>query len=168
MKRLIFTFIIIIPLWAEAQSTPSSTFTLEQCVAYALENTPDVKNARVDEQIALAKVRETRGIGLPQVDASVGLTHNQKLPRFFASYQTAQGFSGINEETQRPNLDLPGVDPGDVVASQNFFQLPSSGTAGITINQILFNSSYLVGLKAASTYKELAYRTTEQTEIQKV
>ncbi|WP_276369898.1 TolC family protein [Chryseolinea sp. H1M3-3] len=165
MKRLLSILIIGVPLWVNAQTTPTS-LTLDQCITYALENTVDVKNARVDEQIAVAKVRETRGIGLPQVDASVGLTHNQKLPRFFASYQTAQSFSGVNEETKKPNLDIPGLNPTDIVAMQQFFQLPSSGNAGITINQILFNSSYLVGLKAASTYKELAYKTTEQTEIQ--
>lgn len=166
MKRLIFTFIITIPLWAKAQNAASTNFTLDECIKYALENTIDVKNARVDEEIALARVRETRGIGLPQIDASVGLQHNQKLPRFFATYGTAQGFSGENEETGRPNLDIPGVDSTDIVASQNFFQLKSSGNAGITINQILFNSSYLVGLKAASTYKDLASKTTQQTEIQ--
>lgn len=165
MKRLIFTLLIVGPIWVQAQQT-SGGYSLDQCIVYALENTIDVKNARVDEEIALAKVRETRGIGLPQIDASVGVTHNQKLPRFFASYATAQGFSGVNEDTKKPNLEIPGLDSTDIVASQNFFQLKSSGNAGLTINQILFNSSYLVGLKAASTYKELATKTTEQTSIQ--
>jgi outer membrane protein len=163
MKRLIFTLFIVGPLWVQAQQT-SGGFTLDQCIVYALENTVDVKNARVDEEIALAKVRETRGIGLPQVDASLDLTHNQKLPRFFAQYNVAQGFGGY-DENGNPNLDIPGVNGTDIVASQNFFQLPSSGTAGLRIDQLLFNSSYLVGLKAANTYKELSYKTTEQTEI---
>ena len=163
MKRLLFTLFIVGPLWVQAQQT-SGGFTLDQCIVYALENTVDVKNARVDEEIALAKVRETRGIGLPQVDASLDLTHNQKLPRFFAQYNVAQGFGGY-DENGNPNLDIPGVNGTDIVASQNFFQLPSSGTAGLRIDQLLFNSSYLVGLKAANTYKELSYKTTEQTEI---
>src|SRR5688500_17605771 len=161
MKRLLYTTLILIaPLWTFAQATSSGTMTLDQCITYALENTVEVKNARVDEQIALAKVRETRGIGLPQVDASVGLTHNQKLPRFFATYGTAQGFAGVDDDGN-PNLDIPGLNTSDIVASQNFFQLKSGGTAGLTINQILFNSSYLVGLKAASTYKELSSKATE-------
>ena len=163
MKRLLFTLFIVGPLWVQAQQT-SGGFTLDQCIVYALENTVDVKNARVDEEIALAKVRETRGIGLPQVDASLDLTHNQKLPRFFAQYNVAQCFGGY-DENGNPNLDIPGVNGTDIVASQNFFQLPSSGTAGLRIDQLLFNSSYLVGLKAANTYKELSYKTTEQTEI---
>jgi outer membrane protein len=163
MKRLIFTLLIVGPIWVQAQQI-SSGFTLDQCIVYALENTVDVKNARVDEEIAVAKVRETRGIGLPQVDASLDVTHNQKLPRFFAQYSTAQGFSGF-DENGNPNLDIPGVTSSDIVASQNFFQLKSGGTAGLRIDQLLFNSSYLVGLKAANTYKELSYKSTERTEI---
>ena len=161
MKRLFYTIfsLIIIPAWVNAQSATSNAFTLDQCITYALENTIDVKNARVDEEIALAKVRETRGIGFPQVDASVGVTHNQKLPRFFGPNTTdSTAFSFFQ--------NIEGANDGDIVAGRNFFQLPSSGNAALRIDQILFNSSYLVGLKAAGTYKELASKTTEQTEIQ--
>jgi outer membrane protein TolC len=159
MKQLLITLIAVVPLWANAQSPTSSTFTLEQCITYALENTVDVKNARVDEQIAKARVRETTGIGLPQIDASVGVTHNQKLPRFFGPNTTdSTSFSFFQ--------NIEGAEDGDIVAGRNFFQLPSSGNAALTINQLLFNSSYLIGLKAAKTYKELAAKNTEQTAIQ--
>lgn len=153
-------FIIVMPLFGVAQSNDSISFNLDECIRYALENTIEVKNSRVDEQIAEAKVKETVGIGLPQIDANVNLTHNQKLPRFFATYQTAQGFA-------EGDLNL-GLADDDVVASQNFFQLQSSGNATLTINQLLFNTSYLVGLKAAGTYKDLAYKTTEQTQIETI
>jgi outer membrane protein len=160
MKRLFYTTLILIaPLWTFAQAPSSSTMTLDQCITYALENTVNVKNARVDEQIAKARVRETRGIGLPQVDASVGVTHNQKLPRFFGPNTTdTTQFSFFQ--------NVEGAKDGDIVAGRNFFQLPSSGNAALNINQLLFSSSYLIGLKAASTYKDLASKTTEQTEIQ--
>jgi outer membrane protein TolC len=150
----------MMPLWGMAQTNDSVLFSLDDCIKYAMENTVDVKNSRVDEQIAEAKVKETIGIGLPQIDANVNLTHNEKLPRFFATYQTAQGFA-------EGDLNL-GLDPDDVVASQNFFQLQSSGNATLTINQLLFNTSYLVGLKASSTFKDLAYKTTEQTQIETI
>jgi outer membrane protein TolC len=167
MKRIIHTLLVsvILPVGSIAQNASSGSFTLDDCIKYALENTIEVKNARVDEQIADAKVKETFGIGLPQVDGSVGLQHNQKLPRFYARYSTAQGFAG-EDENGNPNLDLPGVEPTDVVASQNFFQLPSNGSAGVTVNQLIFNSTYLVGLKAAGTYRELSQRSSEQTQIQ--
>ncbi|HEY9045474.1 MAG TPA: TolC family protein [Ohtaekwangia sp.] len=163
MKRFyqIVLFSLAVPLWVNAQSVDSTSFTLDECIKYALENTVNVKNARIDAQISEARVKETRGIGLPQVNGSVALQHNPKLPRFYQTYHPDQ-----------PSIidlsSIPGIKAGDVVAFQNVFQLPSSGNAGLTVNQLLFSSSYLVGLKAASTYKELAYKTEEQTQIQVV
>ncbi len=164
MKRLYQTLLLSLslPLCVAAQSggTTTTSFSLDECIQYALENTVNVKNARIDEQIAEARVKETVGIGLPQIDGSVNLTHNEKLPRFFASYAVAQGFA-------ENDLNL-GLADNDIVASQNFFQLPSGGNALLTLNQLLFNSAFLVGLKAAGTYKELTYKTTEQTQIQTI
>lgn len=162
MKRLsLFLFAIVLTIGVAlaqqdiAQQTPTA-FTLDDCIRYAMENTIEVKNAQVDEQIAKAKVKETTGLGLPQVDGSVSVQHSNKLPRFFAQYAVAKGFN--------PDIDL-GLPDDAVVASPNFFQLPSSGNAGLTVNQLLFSTTYLVGLKAADTYKQLATRSAEQTEI---
>ena len=170
MKRVYQLLLIslIVPVFGEAQqSQGSQTLSLDQCIQYALENSVNIKNAVLDEKIADARVKETRGIGLPQVDGSVSVQHNKTLPRFFATYETVQGFAGKNEDgTNR--LDIAGMKPTDVVASSNFFQLPSGGNAALSINQILFNGSYLVGLKAANAYLELSVRSTQQTKEQAV
>ncbi len=131
-------------------------FTLEQCIQYALENSPTVKNAAIGEQIADARVKETRGIGLPQIDGSVALQHNQKLPRFFMQYNPDdQGFFDLS--------GVPGIQPGDVVSLQNFFQLKSAGNASLSVSQLLFNGSYLVGLQAASAYRDLSVKNSVVT-----
>lgn len=147
--------------WAQT-SAGSQTLTLDECIAYALNNSVNVKNAVVDEKIADARVKETRGIGLPQVEASVGLTHNQKLPRFFLQNPEP------GQESFFDISGISGIQPGDVVAAQNFFQLKSAGNAAVSVSQILFNGSYLVGLKAANAYRELSVKSTEQTEEQVV
>lgn len=165
MRRL-FCFLLIsigIPGAALAQKS-TARFTLEECIQYALENSINVKNAVIDEEIADARVKETRGIGLPQVDGSVGLLHNQKLPRFYFQYFTP-------EPDQESFIDLsgvPGIQDGDVVAMQNFFQLKSSANAQVSVSQILFNGSYLVGLKAANAYRELSIRSTKQSKEQTI
>lgn len=165
MKRYLYAAITFVLLGYSTHAQDISTaFTLDDCIRYALENTIEVKNAGVDRQIAKARVRETTGLGLPQVEGSVALQHNNKLPRFFATYATAQGFGGY-DENGNPLLDIPGLSPTDVVAMPNFFQLPSSGNAGLTVNQLLFSTTYLVGLRAADTYRQLAERQEEQTQI---
>ncbi|MEJ7644356.1 MAG: TolC family protein [Chryseolinea sp.] len=170
MKPILPTLLICIlfsgAAMAQASGDTTTTFTLDNCIRYALENTVEIKNARVDQQIAQAKVKETTGLGLPQISGSVTLQHNQKLSPFFANYATAQGFAGKNPDGSQ-KLDL-GLEPGDIVASPNFFQLPSSGNASLNINQLLFSTTYLVGLKAASTYRELSQRSQARTEVQVV
>lgn len=152
---------------AVAQDQPASsgqTFTLQQCIDYALENSISARNAKLDEEIAQAKVKETVGIGLPQINGAASITHNEKLPRFFSTKQTAFGFSGRPDSVY--DEFYPKLDDRDVLASQNFFQLKSSGDAGVKITQIIFNGSYLVGLQASQAYKELSYKSTAQTKEQ--
>ena len=155
---LSFLSVFFISWAARAQESEVKTLTLEQCVKYALDNSYSTANAKIDEQIAVAKVRETIGIGLPQVTGSAGITHNQKLSRFFTTYNPNGGFIDLS--------GVPGIQAGNVVAAQNFFQLKSSGMASLSINQIIFNGSYLVGLQAANAYKELSVKTTDQTNEQ--
>lgn len=139
---------------AAAQTT---SFTLEQCVDYALKNAISVQNAQLDEKISIAKVKEVTGLGMPQIDGAISVSHNQKLNRFFSTYSDQSFFF------PEP---IAGVNNGDVIAAQNFFQLKSAGNAGITINQLIFSGSYFVGLEAAKAVKELSVKNTNQTRVQ--
>ena len=151
-------FILMIGALTTAAQDHGKAFTLDECIQYALENSPTVKNATLDEQIADARVKETRGIGLPQIDGSVAVQHNQKLPRFFMQYNPdgPQFFGDLSS--------IPGIQPGDVISAQNFFQLKSAGNAQLSITQLLFNGSYLVGLQAAAAYRDLSVKSSVLTK----
>lgn len=158
MKRIL----ALIFMAASWQSYGQDSFNLDQCIDYALKNAVPIKNAELDERIATARVKETFGIGLPQIDGTVSIDHNQQLRRFFATKQTAFGFSGL-PESEYPNF-YPELSDNDVLASQNFFQLKSSADAGVRINQQIVNGSYLVGLQAAKAYKDLSVKSANQTK----
>lgn len=158
------SWVLSSPLLAQTQAAQS--FTLEQCIEYAINNSVNMQNSVLDEQIATSKVRETIGIGLPQISGSVNATNNPQLQRFFGTKQRLFGFSGL-DASQYPNF-FPTLKDDDVLASQNFFQLKNSLMGSVSVNQLLFNGSYLVGLKASSAYKELAVRTTTQTKEQTI
>ena len=145
-------------VFGQDQPAAPTVFTLEQCIEYAKQNNISSKNATLDEEIAKAKVKETIGIGLPQISGSVSVDHNNKLRRFFTTYSSSGGFIDLS--------GVPGIEDGDVVAAQNFFQLKSSGDAGININQLIFNGSYIVGLQASNAYKDLASKNANLTEEQ--
>jgi outer membrane protein TolC len=148
-----------------AQQDTTGSFNLERCIEYAIQNSISGQNATLDKQIAAAKVKETIGIGLPQISASGSVVHNPKLQRFFTTYLDAAHSNGPSFIPADAAAQL-GVQNGDVVGVKNFFQLQSSGTASLTANQLLFNGSYLVGLKASKTYKELATRNANATKEQ--
>lgn len=156
-RRILLTLALTGVVIAYGQTESKSSFTLEEAIQYALQNSVRSKNAVLDQRIARAKVNETVGIGLPQIAGSASIVSNPELPRFFAQYNGPGGFLGDLSS-------VPGIQTGDVVASRNFFQLKNSGNMSLTLNQLLFNGSYLVGLKAASTFKDLANKTTEQTQ----
>jgi outer membrane protein TolC len=142
-----------------SQEQASASFTLEQCIEYALKNSINAQNAEIDQQIAIARVRETVGLGLPQVSGSVAIQHNEQLRRFFGRYSTSTtGFSFFPPTS--------GANDGDILAQQSPFQLQSSGDAGITINQLIFSGNYLVGLQASKAYKDLSFKTANQTREQ--
>ena len=163
MKRIYFILIaaavVISSGRSYAQGQTPRVFTLEECIEYALTNNSVSKNSKLDEKIAESVVQETIGIGLPQINASATLMQNGKLPRFFTTYTGSDGFLGDLSGVQ-------GIEVGDVVAAENFFQLKSSGDVGLSVSQLIFNGSYIVGLQASNAYKELSYKTTNLTREQ--
>jgi outer membrane protein len=162
MRKLYLTLVVLIV--ARIATAQSTSFTLEQCIDYALKNAISVQNAQLDEKSSVSRVHEITGQGLPQVSGSFNITQNQKLPRLFgqnivsADHPGAFGFF----------MDVPGAADGDILARQNLFQLKGSANASIAINQLIFNGSYFVGLQAAQNYRELASKKTNQTRVETV
>lgn len=150
-----------------SQEQASASFTLEQCIEYALKNSVTMQNMVVDEEIAKAKVKETIGIGLPQISGNINATTNPTLPRFFSRKITSYNFIPVDSRPPYANF-FPQLGDNDVLAGQNFFQLPNSLNAAVTVNQLIFNGSYIIGLKASSAFKDLAYKSTNQTKEQTI
>ncbi|PIY07927.1 MAG: hypothetical protein COZ18_14915 [Flexibacter sp. CG_4_10_14_3_um_filter_32_15] len=123
-------------------------YTLEQCIEYAIENRVEVKNAQLDNQIAKARVGEVRSIGLPQVNASLSLIDNYKIPVNFLPAQFL--------DPQAPEGTFVGVE----------FQPQYVGQGKIELQQLVFSGSYILGLKAAATYTQLSEKQITQSKIE--
>jgi outer membrane protein TolC len=129
-----------------AQETQS--FSLAQAQSYALENNYDKVNAESDLLIAKKKVWETTGIGLPQVNFEAKLQNFIDLP---TSLIPASAF----------NPNAPAGEFAELKFGTNY-----NNSATISANQLLFDGSYLVGLKAAKVYKEFSEKNVTKTEIE--
>ncbi|TDB60881.1 TolC family protein [Arundinibacter roseus] len=131
-------------LSAQAQNA----FTLEEAVQYALRKNINIKTTELDAISAEARIGEIRAAGLPQVSAQLGFNDNLIIQRVFLPATFVD-----------PNAS-PDAPP---IAAQ--FGVKYAGNAGATLNQLIFNGSYLVGLKAASTYRELAQKNVVQSKV---
>lgn len=143
-SSLLMIGILLSSTLAQAQQT----FSLKEAVAYAVKNHTNVKNAQIDVQSAAARVQEIKAVGLPQVNGSIGYTNNLIIQRVFIPARTFD----------------PNAKEGDVIAAE--FGVRNSGNAGVSLSQLLFDGSYLLGLKAADVYKELSQKTLVQTKQQ--
>lgn len=156
MKKHISLLVALIalaaPLGALAQGS-AQAFSLQQSIDYALQNRASLKMARNQQDIDKAKVGEIRSMGLPQINAAADLGKNVIQQR---SFLPAEFFSDPDD----PNSPEPGTFVPVV------FTPLYTGNAAITASQLLFDGSYLIGLKAAKTYTELSRKTTEQNEIE--
>lgn len=130
-----------------AQEAPQQ-MSLQQCIDYALKNQSAVQNAQIDEYIAKKKVNEILGLGLPQLNGSVD----------------------VQDMIERPTQLLPGeffgAPPGTYIPIQ--FGTKYNATAGVSASQLVFDGTYLVGVKASTVYVDLARKNLSRAKIDAV
>ncbi|MCB2378771.1 TolC family protein [Hymenobacter sp. BT635] len=163
-----------------ATNTPVQ-FSLQQAIDYALKNKSTLQSARLNEQVAVARVGEIRSAGLPQINVSAALTDNLKLQKSLVDFGAFAGGPGTLNGTTLTQEQLARVQRGETVTltpaytpvpatgpQPLAFGLQYAGNAAASASQMLFNGSYLLGLKAANVYKELSVKQTQQSEIEVV
>lgn len=150
MRAKPIIFVLLLFLWAlpPALQAQSTEMTLNECLEYAYENNQDLLNASLEIDAQKAVVGETVSDGLPQINASVDLSHNLKPQKTFLPGEL---------------IDPSGESDGQFVPVQ--FSPNYSGQAAISLNQMVFRGSYFVGLKAAKTYKELSTKAHIKSKI---
>jgi outer membrane protein len=126
--------------------------TLEESIQYALENNADAKNAQLETMAAKALITERRAQGLPQISANMDFTYNAIIPLVFFP---SEGGLIPPDPSNPPASDVIGVR----------FGVNYSSILAVRVNQMIFDGSYFVGLKAASTYKLMTEFDNEKSKI---
>lgn len=171
MKHQLYIFLFClswaIPTKAQQKDTVA-TFTLNQAISYAQQHQLSIANAKIDEQIAKNTVRQTIGIGLPQISASADFNDFLKMPTSifpdFISPLVYKAFTDNNVKDGNGNPITMPAGLGGSTPVQFGTKFTSSGSLQLT--QLLFDGSYLVGLQASKTYKELSVKNTKRTKIE--
>ena len=129
--------------FAQEQTT---RFSLQEAIDYALDNNRQSQNATRDIEAAKQQKWETTASGLPQVSAKVDY---QNFLKQQVSIIPAEFFGGNAGEFQ------------EVV-----FGTQQSLNAFATVNQKLFDGSYLVGLQSAKVFLEISKNAKTKTDLE--
>ncbi len=143
MKIKYLIFFLICGISAQGQQK----FTLQEAIQYGIKNHLSVKNAELDIIGAELTIKQIKAAGLPQINGNFSYTYNAIIP------------------TQL--LDAKNFDPTapDGAVTKFKFGVPWSGQAGVGLNQLIFDATWLVGLKAAPVYRELARKGVTNSKI---
>lgn len=122
-------------------------FTLSECIDYARNNAWSVEESFLNIKDAEAQIREFRAIGLPQLNLTANYQYFIEFP---TSIIPAGSFGPMNPEEELPVQ----------------FGVKNNLTAGVELNQLLFDGSYLVGLQAVKKYVNLVQAQRELSDFE--
>ncbi len=147
MKHLTFIVLTVslsISLIGNSQAIQS--FSIEDAKAYGLENNLSITQAQNQVEIARQQIIETRGMGLPQVELNGTFNHFINLP----------------VQVMDAKFLNPMAPDGATVSFEAGTEFSSSGT--LQASQLIFNGSYIIGLKAASFFAKFQESVSKQTK----
>lgn len=128
MKTIVVLTALIFSQAVQAQQ--ASSMSLKEAIAFAEKNSPTFQNTETDVKIAKQTVNTIQASGLPQINAG-------------ASY---------NDYIQIPGSYVKNFLGGQPEYLFFRFQQKYSASANIGMNQLLFDGTFFLGLKAAKDY----------------
>ena len=135
-NKLILTFSLLCSMMMFSQEGMQK-FSLQQAIDYALKHNRDIKNADLNILAAKKQVWETTARGLPQISGAVNYSINIKTP-----------------------FNVSELDEGDPFV----FLFPKHNlTPSVTLDQLLFDGGYLVGLQSNKVFLEISQNAKNKT-----
>ena len=145
IKMILMFAVFTVSIISVNAQDDTKSFSLEQAINYAMNNSYVLKNSSKDITIAQKKVWETITTGLPQVSGTSNYNAFLNLP---VSLIPGEFFGG------EPGTYIP------VKFGQDF-----NSDFGFSVNQKIFDGSYIVGVGSSQIYLNLAKQSNEKAQI---
>ena len=145
MKHLSILIFLLLFSLGFSQVYPER-LSLQEAIDYALENNRIVKNAARDIEVAKKQKWETIATGLPQLDANINY---QNFLKQQVSVIPAEFFGG---------------NPGEF--AEVIFGTKQNAIATATLNQLIFDGSYIVGLQSTKVFLEISKNAKDKTDLE--
>ncbi|WP_420321139.1 TolC family protein [Flagellimonas sp.] len=144
--RTTFISLLVLFSWFSSHAQDSSnSYSLDEAIVYALEHNYSAINASRDIVDAQKQKWETIATGLPQISGAINYQNQLKQP-----------------VTQIP-AEFFGGEPGSF--QEVVFGQPQSATATATLEQQIFDGSYIVGVQATKAFLSYSQNNKEKTEL---
>lgn len=144
MKIKLITALLLLSGMAWAQSTPpdKTAFTLKEAQDYAVNYSYTAQNSRIEVEKVNRQMDELIATGMPQINGSVAYNYNLKPP---VAFFPAAFFGGA-----------PGTFQAITISPKQ------NSTIGLSLNQLILDGSYFIGLQAAKAYRQIAGQINEK------
>ena len=147
MKHAGLSFLLVLLLYPSgmsAQQADTLVVSFNEALKYATENAYMSKSAGYDIEAAKKQVWEYMALGFPQVNMSGGLNDNLSIQENVISMEFPDG------HTEQIKVQ---------------FGSQYSWNIGGRVEQLIFDGSYFLGVKASKIFVEMARQKKEKTEI---
>lgn len=152
-------YIIILSLLLSNFIYGQKTFTLQEAIAYGLENSNAIKMGNIAVESANYDIKEVKSIGMPSVSGGIDYSYY-----FYVPLQPVQDFIGPTVYQILEAESLATAPTGPPETFELGFVQPHALTAKVGVNQLIFDGSYLYAIKGAKLYKELSRKQMDATE----
>jgi len=142
MKLFTISFLFLFAAVANAQKINS--FTVQQAVDFAMQNSVQVKNALLDYQVQKQTNREITSVAYPQINASGNFNDYLVIPTSLLPAEIAGGPAGTYFPVK--------------------FGTKYNASGGFDVSQLLFDGQVFVGLIARGVALKFYEKQTEITE----
>ncbi|WP_233900184.1 TolC family protein [Tenacibaculum piscium] len=142
-KYLSSVFIIFCSGFLFAQE--QLNLSMQEAIEYAIKNNYQNKIAVNNIKAAKQRKWETTTIGLPQIDGNV-------------DYQ-----NWLKQQVSLLPAEITGGEKGGFIPVK--FGTKQTVNANVTVSQLIFDGSYIVGLQSAKTYLKISEQAKEKTEL---
>ncbi|MGC6489688.1 MAG: TolC family protein [Flavobacteriales bacterium] len=139
---------LILVLFTTSCLSAQHSLSVQEAQRLGLENNIAVQNAKLDVKLAKKKVMETVAIGLPKVSGETNWQYFLEIPTTVVP----------------ASMFMPTATEGEFAELQ--FGTEHNATSTLSASQLIFDGSYIVGLKASSIYKSLSVQSLALTEQQ--
>ena len=172
-KQILLLAVMILSGAMTAFAQEPVKLSLQEALKLAMQNNTNILNSELDLKMAQKKVWETTASGLPQVSGKGSYSHIFKVPTLSFGGRTVLSDTEVPWD---PTTQSGTMSSLQLLSGENIYLnsepgtpielgLKNNTTFDLTLSQLIFSGSYIVGLQATKVYYGLTKQNAEKTRL---